>query len=240
MTLVKEAVLESIYEAFATWAAGYAHVCRPGCAVCCTKSVMVTAVEGELIHRHVRARGEEEWLVACLLNKGATRRPLMTTNEFAGFCLEGKETPPEEDGNRLPCPFLEQNHCRIYEVRPFACRCFASQETCQPRVPALLAPEYLSAAIAVQQIVEHLGQGEYWGNLLDVLTALCDLPENKKCMDFLSQSFVEQARVQIVKARPLPGFLLMEEEMPRVWPLLEKIFTSQVENKTVEAILNGR
>lgn len=240
MAAVKEAVLRCIYDAFASWAAEYNHVCEPGCAVCCTRSVVITAVEGEMIHHHVRARGEEEWLTGCLLNKGTTRRPLMTTNEFAGFCLEGKEAPSEEEGSRRPCPFLEGNLCRIYEVRPFACRCFFSQEKCQPGVSALLAPEYLSGAMAVQQIVEHLGQGEYWGNLLDVLTALCDLPENKKCMNFLSQSFVEQARIQVVKARPLPGFLVLEEEMPRVWPLLEKIFTSHVENKTVEAILNGQ
>lgn len=201
---------------------------------------MATAVEGELIHRSIREQGGQEWFVARLQEKGITTRARMTTNEYAGFCLRGEDVVVEEGGSQLPCPFLDQDRCLVYEVRPFVCRSFASQETCRPGLSALLPPEYLAASIAVQQIIEHLGQGEYWGNLLDVLTALCDLPENKQCMTFLSPSFVEQARVQLIKARPLPGFLLLEEESSQVAPLLQAIFSRKIGEKTVEEILNGR
>ena len=76
--------------------------------------------------------------------------------------------------------------------------------------------------------------------MLDVLTALCDLPENRGCAALLPNSFADQSRVQLVKARPLPGFLLLEDEMAKITPLLDAIFSRKVGEKTVESILNGR
>ncbi len=83
---------------------------------------------------------------------------------------------PQSYGNEERCPFLEDGCCSIYDVRPFSCRCFISETVCKPGVPAVIGETYLSASSAVMQIIEHLGQGEYLGNLFDVLLALCDLP----------------------------------------------------------------
>ncbi|MDD3813690.1 MAG: hypothetical protein PHZ02_03505 [Desulfocapsaceae bacterium] len=240
MLPLKEEILHGIYDAFAEWSAGFTFACKENCAVCCTQNVTITAVEGEVVHRWIREKGCELWLAESLQKKGATSRPRMTTNDFAGACLQGEEGQPEQYGNMSPCPFLENRCCRIYEVRPFSCRCFASEQSCSSGDSALLPEYYLSASTAVMQIIEHLGQGEYWGNMLDVLAALCDLPENKRYATLLPASFADQSRVQLVKAKPLPGFLLLEDEMEKVAPLLEAIFTRKVGGKSVESILNGR
>lgn len=240
MLPLKEDILLSIYEAFSEWSAGFPFVCGEKCASCCTQNVTMTAVEGEAIHRWIRENGRESWFAGELQKKGVTGRPRMTTNDFADACLQGDDVQPEQYGNMSPCPFLENDCCRIYEVRPFSCRCFASEQRCHAGTSALLPEYYLSASTAVMQIIEHLGQGEYWGNMLDVLAALCDLPENRSVATLLPPLFVDQARVQLVKAKPLPGFLLLEDEMDKISPLLDGIFTRKIGEKTVESILNGR
>ena len=107
-------------------------------------------------------------------------------------------------------------------------------------MPAEIAESHLSASTAVMQVIEHLGQGEYFGNMLDVLLALCDLPENRKYVKLLPASVSDQGRAQIVKSLPLPGFLLLEEEMERVEPLLQAIFEHKVDGKRIEDILNNK
>jgi Fe-S-cluster containining protein len=236
----KEDILQGIYEIFGLWSASLPFACEKRCSACCTQNVTVTAVEGEVIHRLIHDGSRESWLARRLQEKGETRRPLMTTNDFAGACLQGEELQPEQYGNSAPCPFLENHCCMIYEARPFACRCFASEQRCFSGSSALLPEYYLSACTAVMQIIEHLGQREYWGNMLDVLAALSDLPENSHYAGLLPPSFADQARAHIVKAKPLPGFLLLEGEMDRIAPLLEAIFTRKIGEKTVESILNNR
>jgi Fe-S-cluster containining protein len=239
MIPMKEEVLLRIYDAFEKWV-DEDLACKKGCATCCTQNVMITAVEGELIHRFIREQGKQEWFASKFQKKAKTRRPEITTNGFAASCLDGKDIEPDSYGSSEPCPFLEQECCTIYEVRPFSCRCFASTVVCKPGTPALIGETYLSASTAVMQIVEHLGQGEFLGNMLDVLLALCDLPENRKYFDILPASMPDQGLANVVKALPLPGFLLLEQEMEQINPLLEAIFISKVRDKSIEDILNNK
>ena len=240
MGSLKEKILLGIYEEFEKWARQEKTVCTEGCAVCCTQNVTMAAVEGDLIHRHIRENKQMEWFAEKLQEKGRTRRPEMTTNGFAAACLQGEDVECGSYGNKSVCPFLEDDRCSIYAVRPFACRCFASEEKCQRGTAAVVPESYLSASTAVMQIVEHLGQGEYWGNMLDVLLALSDLPENRKYNELLPASLPDQGRAHLVKALPLPGFLLLEEEMEKIGPLLQGIFTHKIGEKSIEDILNNR
>lgn len=239
MLSLKEEVLRGIYAEFEKWSTEK-NVCQKGCSACCTQNVLITAVEGELIHRHLRDHGREEWMAARLQEKGSTRKVQLTTNSFAASCLQGEDVLPESYGNEDSCPFLEENCCTIYDVRPFSCRCFISEVICKPAVPAVIGETYLSASSAVMQVVEHLGQGEYFGNMLDVLLALCDLPENRTLFRLLPASLSGQGRANVTKALPLPGFLLVEEEMEKVQPLLEAIFSHMVGDRSIEDILNNR
>ncbi len=240
MVSLKEEILLGIYEEFEKWAEQKETICAKSCAACCTQNVTMTAVEGDLIHRFIRENGRMEWFAGKLQKKGTTQRPEMTTNGFAATCLQGEDVAPGSYGNGDACPFLEDDCCSIYGVRPFSCRCFASEEKCMPGAPAVIPESYLSASTAVMQIIEHLGQGEYWGNMLDVLLALSDLPENRKYVELLPASLPDQGRAHLVKALPLPGFLLLEEEMEEVSPLLQAIFAYRIGERSIEDILNNR
>lgn len=236
---MKEEVLLGIFEEFENWLAEDT-ACQKGCSACCSQNVIVTAVEGELIHRKIREQGREEWMARKLQEKGSTQKVQLTTNGFAASCLQGDDVVPVSYGNEESCPFLEDDCCSIYEVRPFSCRCFISEKKCKPGVPAVIGETYLSASSAVMQIIEHLGQGEYLGNMLDVLLALCDLPENRKYLQLLPASQADQGRANVTKALPLPGFLLLEEEMAKVGPLLEALFSHKVGDRSIEDILNNK
>jgi len=240
MIPLKEKVLLGIYKEFESWV-DEELICKKGCASCCTQNVSITAVEGELIHRYIREQGREEEFAGKLQKKGTTRRPEITTNGFAASCLDGKDIEPDSYGSHEVCPFLEEDCCSIYEVRPFSCRCFASTTKCAPGVPALIGEQYLSASTAVMQIIEHLGQGEFLGNMLDVLLALCGIQENRKYFELLPASLSDQGLANVVKALPLPGFLLLEEEMEKISPLIEAIFEHRLDDgRSIESILNNR
>ncbi len=238
MISLHEKVLVRIFQEFEKWSEE-SLACKKGCAICCTQNVVVTAVEGDWILRYIRDHGKEEWFASKFQLKADTRRPQVTTNGFAASCLQGEDVTPESYGNTGVCPFLEENCCSIYKVRPFSCRCFVSSSVCKPDTPALIAEYYLSASTAVMQIIEHLGQGKFIGNMLDVLLALCGTSENRKNFRMLPASMSEQGLANVVKALPLPGFLLLEEEMDKIGPLLQAIFSYEIEGKSIENILNN-
>lgn len=239
---MKDQVLQAIYTAFEEWSRGLAAVCGPACSHCCTDNVTITAQEGVAILRYVTAKGFAGWFAEALAGAGSHQQFGMTTNDFALACLEGREADPGASGIPGTCPFLDQNRlCRIYPVRPFACRLFASAKLCAANQPALMPEYYFEAATAVTQLIEHLGQKEYWGNMLDVLPALLDIGEFREIGFLLPPGMSLAARLRTLTARPLPGFLLSEEHGEKVSGLLETIFrTRMIDGNTVEDILNGR
>ncbi len=238
---MKEAIYQTIIDRFEQWAARYDRACSMGCSPCCSANVTITALEGERILRHIRDNGLEAWFAEKVAQRLSVNRPRMTTNEFAQTCLNGRETDPEENSCISACPFLEENICRIYPVRPFSCRCFISTAPCSAMQPALISEHYLSASTAMMQLIEHLGQNEYWGNMTDVLLALCDFSTNAKIAQQLENpSLIMQARLRTHTASPLPGFLFTETDEMRIRPLLEAIFASEIAGTTIEDILNGK
>jgi len=237
---MKNKILYAIYDVFGDWARDLDVACRKGCSGCCTQNVTITALEGEEILRYILAEKKSSWLAEKLLASRSHQPPETTTNNFAAACLEGKDINPGDQQNLSPCPFLEENICQIYSVRPFSCRLFISTKRCSAGRPALVPDYYFEAATAVTQVIEHLGQKEYWGNMLDVLLALLDISEFKEIADQLNQTMIRRARLQTLTAQPLPGFLLSEEYAQNVSPLLESIFSAEIEGKSLEDILNGK
>jgi Fe-S-cluster containining protein len=237
---MKQQILFTIYDIFDQWNRGLVQACQRGCSACCTQNVTMTAVEGEAILRYILSEGMSLWLAEKLASSRSHQPPKMTTNEFASACLDGQDDPPDDHHNLSACPFLEENLCKIYPVRPFSCRLFISQETCSAIHPALVSDSYLEATTAVTQLIEHLGQKEYWGNMLDVLPALLDISEFREIADYLSSTQIILARMQTLTAKPLPGFLLSEEHFLEASPLLESIFAAEIEGKKIEDIFNGK
>jgi hypothetical protein len=163
----------------------------------------------------------------------------MTTNQFAAACLCGQESEHTWPENQAPCPFLADGLCRIYAARPFACRLFVSTSRCQPDDAATMPADYAGVASAICQVIEHLGQRQYWGNMADVLLALLLRPEYEEIARFVAPKKAMAARARLLVAEPLPGFLLDEREAALAAPLFDAIFASQADGKTVGVILNG-
>lgn len=235
----REDVLHTIIDEFEKWSSGGELACKKGCSSCCTQNVTITATEGVEILRYVIKEGQSDWFSEKLLLRDFTP-PRVTTNTFARACLEGRDidaTPPQ---NRAVCPFLKRDKCAIYPVRPFSCRLFVSTETCTKSKPAVVPNHYFEATTVVNQLIEHLGQKEYWGNMLDVLAALLDTLEFKEIAQKVGTTISIQARLQTITAQPLPGFLLGEEDGEKITSLIESIFQSRVDGKSIEDILNGK
>lgn len=237
---MREQVLLAIYQQFEEWNNGREIVCSADCTACCTQNVTVTATEAELIHKWVVKEGKTEWLADILAKKRKAEKPKMTTNDFAKACIEGREADPGQADNLEPCLFLEDGQCQIYEVRPFTCRSFISSEKCGENQPAVVTEEYAAATTAVGQIVEHLGQKGYWGNLFDVLTAMTDISAYKESAAKINEAEIMECRLRTLTAKPLVGFLLTEEDMAEAEPILNRIFSAKIDGKTIEDILNGK
>jgi Fe-S-cluster containining protein len=237
----KQAILKIIYTSFSNWSSGLNQACSKGCSTCCTQNVNVTATEAELVLDYLVEQKMEQTAFRALTAAAAPSRPHQTINEFAEDCFAGKDPDQDEPGSRDTCPFLKDDLCTIYPVRPFGCRCFLSQHVCTTTRPALVTNEYLTACTVISQLVEHLGQGEYYGNLLDVIPAMLDISRYRSIAELTSNTTkVQEARSRTLTAKPLPGFLLPPEDADSVTPLIESIFTTRVGGKTVEDILNGQ
>lgn len=76
--------------------------CGNGCSDCCKINVMISQLEANFIERETGIKPAK---------------------------LTGGLLHPQEKFLGSPCPFLKNNSCSIYEVRPFACRKHFSFDT---------------------------------------------------------------------------------------------------------------
>jgi hypothetical protein len=234
-------ILETIFSLYEAWIKDLPVSCRRGCSTCCTLNVSISWFEGWRIHRFIKANCMEEWLAWQLDRDVPVNRPQLSTNAFAGACLAGTSIDVLPMDHTSTCPFLEDNLCCIYEVRPFACIGFASQTPCSPGQPARVPPYYLAATTAIDQILEHLSQGYPWGNMISVLLALAETPAFRRVAEILANSErIQQHHNACLTAMPLPGFLIGRENQTQVFPLLEKIYNADIKGNKLEDILESK
>jgi Fe-S-cluster containining protein len=236
----KIALLETIYTIIDTSDWSLPTVCGKGCSTCCTANVTITAVEGEKILRYAVDHGWQQWLAERLASTSPHPPPQYTLNDFAQACLAGRELLEDPCIDGAPCPFLDNHCCRIYPARPLACRLFVSTELCRADLPASVPQWYFDAATAVSQIVEHLGQKEYWGRMQDVLLALLDIRRYSSIAAYVEPTLIIQARLRTLTARPLPGYLFSEDPDNRISGLLHRLLDGEVDGHRLGDILDGR
>ena len=210
----KKEMLHAIYDVYSRWVERFPLACQKGCGACCTQSVTMTSLEGEMILAYVKAEGGEEWLLARLAQAiQGKSKAAMTPNQFAEACLKHREIDDDTSGSWdfTPCVFLQDNNCSIYEVRPFGCRSFGSFVQCKADRPAEMAPIHLTVNTVLTQIIEHISSdGGSWSAMADILHSLvhCETRAGK---------------IHLLQAQPVPGFLLEPHEAKVVKILLQEL-----------------
>jgi Fe-S-cluster containining protein len=121
--------------------------CRAGCSHCCSAKVEALAPEIFLLARELQRRPAEE------LNAVIQR-----LKEHVG-----KHSEATAWGQRSPCPFLTNNRCSIYEVRPSVCRKAHSLDVKQCEANAPEIPQTLSIAVGAEALMK--GTSDAYGTL---------------------------------------------------------------------------
>jgi Fe-S-cluster containining protein len=210
----KKEVLLAVYGVYASWVERFPLACRKGCNTCCTQSVNMTSMEGEIILDFVKGADREKWLLEKLAGVAPGKgRQALTLNQFAGACLKHREISGEPGGNWdfTPCFFLEEGLCSIYEARPFGCRSFGSFVQCATESEAQMAPLHLAVNTVFTQIIEHVSSdGGYCSSMADILHSLVGSP-------------ILIDKMHLLPAQPVPGFLLESHEIKVVQHLLQQL-----------------
>jgi Fe-S-cluster containining protein len=210
----KQQLLRAVYGVYSPWVERFPLACKKGCAACCTQSVTMTSMEGEMILDFVRREGREKWLLEKLdRDRPGKSTAAMTTNHFAKACLDHQEVCVDNWGSWdfTPCIFLVENTCSIYEVRPFGCRSFGSFVKCGAGRAAEIAPRHLAVNTVFTQIIEHVSSdGGYWATMNDILLSLADCN-------------TQDWKIHLLPAQPVPGFLIEPHEKHTVKTLLKQL-----------------
>ena len=118
------------------------------------------------------------------------------------------------------------------------CRSFFSKENCGEENTAIIDELDLAINTVTQQIIEHLSQNGYWGNMLDVLLAMAEEKRNDQVKKLIkNREAITKAKKNTLIAEAIPGFLLKPEEREKVSCYLQTIFSEQLGSKTVQELL---
>lgn len=109
--------------------------CKAGCAVCCDQPIPLTPLEVMLLHTHNRLRRKSF----------APDASALRHHDKDGAC------------SSFLCPFLQDNHCGAYAVRPIACRqylvfgvpCLPREEPMESRPQDVFTPDYTAMNAAL-------------------------------------------------------------------------------------------
>ncbi len=171
------AVLEQLYQlhdqALADLGMGQT-ACGKGCDRCCTCNVTLTHLEADYILRGLNPDQKRE-MGGTLETRGSEPRyrPALSMNAFARYCVEGLETPEEDnDPDWGQCPLLADGACTIYPMRPFGCRSLVSSHSCAEKGYADMEPVILFLNNIFIQFIEDLDRGGVTGNFTDLMLAL--------------------------------------------------------------------
>ncbi len=204
--------LLEIYELYTTWAGDFEFACEKGCATCCTQSVSMTTLEGELIHNYLQS--ERPGLLSIIETLPAHPQNQKTTNQFAAQCLrEEEEYQDVEAWNMNPCAFLRDSCCSIYPVRSFMCRSFGSRVSCRIQGEAEVEPVFLTLNTVILQCIEHIDRGRPWGNMNMILQMINNTRSGDQGLK------KEGHRI----AEPIPGFFIPPDEADAIHERLEKL-----------------
>ena len=215
--------LEAIYDFFDQFLKGTPLACKKGCSICCTTNVSMTTLEAQ----HIIASGLLNDDLISRIKDAASRPhfvPSTTINTSAAMCLSENEMPEESSPITFdPCPLLtSQGLCPIYEARPFSCRAMSSETLCTQGGEAYMAPFLVTVNLALYQILEHIDQAGWYGNMLDVLTLVLDDEHEDRGKTAAAM------KGKVKTNRPLPCFIVPPDEVMRFKSFMRRLSKKQI------------
>jgi Fe-S-cluster containining protein len=192
--------------------------CKEGCAACCRMMIPLSGPEAFVLRDYVDGlpEGERQRLTRRLEHRQADLRQAGLLDPLIALANTSK---PLSDADmdavnrayyalRLPCPFLEDERCSIYEHRPSACRellVTSPAELCQDLTRNPIEP--VPVSIRVSTVL-----GLLWADLTDHVPRLIPLPV---ALDWAAQH--EQEATGTWK-----GGELLDRVLDKVWRLLSQ------------------
>jgi Fe-S-cluster containining protein len=203
--------------------------CRDGCAACCRMLVPLSPPEVFALQASLeRLPAEQRSRLAARVDAAKLRlqemgiwEQLEAVSESA-TALTDEELEPLNQAYyalRLPCPFLEHEHCSIYDDRPAACRellVTSPAEFCEDLTDPRISPLPLSLRIGT-------ALGLLWAELTGTAARLIPLPI---ALDWAIRHGEERRRAW-------PGTELFDKALDKLWRYMDHEFErrKQAENE---------
>lgn len=213
----KAALLDRVYTIYDDYMASLDIVCDKRCSICCTRNVTMTSLEGFKIISYMNEQGKTA-LLERLRAVAASNRflPTITTNQMADLCMQNQEIPDEAPDPQVgKCPFLNDDLCDIYPVRPLACRGLVSTRHCAKTGYADIDDFTLTVNHMLMQYVEHLDANGFSSNLIDLLLFMSEMPDISRY-----EESNQNRSVHMLLNRPLKMLLIPPEHQEKIRPML--------------------
>jgi len=218
---IKLLLLEHIYKVYEEFVNSINTVCRRYCSLCCTRNVTLTTLEGYKIIEYLIA-DNKLYLLEKIKAESCKKRfqPSITINRLADMCMHDENIPEEES---LPewgeCPFLQDNECPIYPVRPFGCRCFVSSQICGEGGEAVTEPFVITVNNLFLQYIEHIDIQGHSGNLTDIMLFF----ESESNRNDYRNGILKDHLKSLIINNPAKILMIPPEHRERIKPILEAI-----------------
>ncbi len=203
-----------------TAAEGKTRSCQKGCSACCRMMVPIAPPEAFALTEFIRSLScEQQERIARRL---AASKSILLANGLWHQLVdigESSQTPDDDAlepinqkyyALRMPCPFLEDDICSIYEQRPAACRellVTSPAEHCQDLVANPVDP--IPVPIRIGPLL-----GLLWGEVTETPVRMIPLPTVGDWVD----------RHQHERHRTWQGTHLLDVALDKVWRLLSQGF----------------
>ena len=197
--------------------------CRKGCAACCRMLVPLSVPEAFALQGSIERLPEDKRLhIQARLESAKIHLQKSDLWDRLEAVSESVTSPTDEAleplnqayyALRLPCPFLEEEHCGIYEDRPAACRellVTSPAEFCQDLTDPRIRPIPLSLRIST-------ALGLLWAELTGTAARLIPLPV---ALDWAARHRADQRRTW-------PGNQLFDKALDKLWRYLSREFESR-------------
>jgi len=200
--------------------AGQAISCRKGCAACCRMLVPLSVPEAFALRTYVEQQPtDRRTLLVDRLRETKDRMKRAGLWERLTDVAESSRQVSDEELDpinqayyalKIPCPYLENELCAIYEARPAACRellVTSPAELCQDLVQNQVIP--LPVSMRVSSIL-----GLVWGSLTNSPPRLIPLP---MALEW-AERHEEEAK------RTWSGSSLLDQVLDKMWRFLSQEF----------------